>query len=56
MEGITTKILLIVAMIFVFVGVIVGVVQPAIKSKGDSVKTSIEATKLEFISPVGYLE
>lgn len=46
MEGIMTKILLIVASIFIFVVVIVGVVQPAVQDKGDDVKTSIDGTKL----------
>ncbi|WP_202760534.1 hypothetical protein [Heyndrickxia sporothermodurans] len=47
MEGIMTKILLIVASIFLFVVVIVGVIQPSISDKGNSVKTSIDGTKLK---------
>lgn len=46
MEGIMTKVLLIVASIFIFVVVVVGLLQPAIESKGESVKTSITNTKL----------
>ncbi|MBL5768429.1 hypothetical protein [Heyndrickxia sporothermodurans] len=42
-----TKILLIVASIFLFVVVIVGVIQPSIEGKGNDVKTSIDGTKLK---------
>lgn len=46
MEGITTKILLLVAALFLFVVVVVGVLQPTIASKGDEVKTTITGTKM----------
>ena len=46
MEGILTKILLVVAAIFLFVVVIVNVMQPTIQSKATDVQTSIKNTKL----------
>lgn len=46
MEGILTKILLIVASIFLFVVVIAGVMYPTIQDKGNEVKTSITSTSL----------
>ncbi|MEQ2529099.1 hypothetical protein WMO40_20705 [Bacillaceae bacterium CLA-AA-H227] len=49
MEGIVTKILLIVAGVATFVAVIVGLLQPAIKSKGEEVKNTVENTKVAYI-------
>nr|WP_173026424.1 hypothetical protein [Aeromonas sp. Ne-1] len=46
MEGITTKVLLLVAALFLFVVVIVGALQPTISNKGDEVKTTITGTKM----------
>ena len=46
MEGILTKILLVVASIFLFMVVIVNVMEPTIQSKASDVQKSIQSTSL----------
>ena len=45
MEGIGTKVLLILGALFLFAVVVIGLIQPAIETKGTEIKTKIEAVQ-----------